>query len=64
VLPSCGALKYSLEQGKLKVGNMYKIVYDGKGTMEKGPMKGKDFHKIQVWEDDSALEKTTEEIPY
>lgn len=64
VLPSCGALKYALEQGKLKVGALYKIDYDGEGVMEKGPMKGKIFHKIKIWQDDSTLEEPTEEVPF
>jgi hypothetical protein len=64
VLPSCGALKYALEQGKLKVGALYKIDYDGEGVMEKGPMKGKSFHKIKIWEDDTSVEEAQEEVPF
>lgn len=72
VLPSCGALKFNLEQKKLVEGSTYKIVYDGTGKIEKGPMKNKPFHKLKIFKAlgandfESVQEKQTseEELPF
>lgn len=68
VLPSCGALKFNLEQKKLVEGSTYKIIYDGTGKIEKGPMKNKPFHKIKIFKaigaNEFEKESSQEEVPF
>lgn len=48
-IPQCGVLKYNHTQGKMQVGSLFKIIYEGEKTVEKGPMKGKSFHDLKIY---------------
>jgi len=55
-LPKCGKLDYMDEKGKFIKGAKYKIVYLGKGIIEKGSYKGKEFHDVDVLLDSDSIE--------
>lgn len=45
IVSSCTSLKKSLE--KVQQGDLVRIVYEGQGSLTKGPFKGKKFHKLE-----------------
>lgn len=64
-LPECGALKFNNNQGKMKTGNMFKILYDGTGIMDKGAMRGKEYHKLKIYSKSAnGQPDTTDSVPF
>ena len=52
-LNGCGSLNYKMEE--IPQGAIIQVVYEGKGKVEKGPMKGKDFHDVSVLVDENSV---------
>lgn len=63
---SCGSLKYNYDQGNIKEGMIFKIVYDGEGVMKKGPFAGKPFHQVKIFAKGDTFDKPEDEnkLPY
>ncbi len=45
-LNSNGSLDYRMED--VEIGTIIRVEYEGEGVMEKGPYKGKKFHKVDL----------------
>ena len=58
-LNSCGSLNYKMEQ--VAEGAIVKVVYTGTGVVEKGQMKGKDFHKVDLFVGEGGDEVESDE---
>lgn len=54
-----GSLDYRMED--LDIGTIVRVEYEGEDVLEKGPYKGKKFHKVSVEVAESSLDTTTEE---
>lgn len=50
-VPNCGQIEYLYDKGTLKIGYRYKVVYEGKKTLERGAMKGKEANQVKVMQD-------------
>lgn len=48
---SCGHLAHKMKKLNVLVGDYIKIVYDGKGLLEKGIFKGKETHQVKFFRD-------------
>lgn len=53
---SCGGLNYKMEE--VPLGSVIRVEYDGTDFMDKGPMKGKEFHKVNLGVDESTANST------
>lgn len=53
---SGGQLDYLFEQGELTVGYSYRVTFDGKEPLKKGPYAGKEVNKFLVDLDDESVE--------
>lgn len=50
-----GQLDYLLNQGELSTGYSYRVIFDGKEKLLKGPYAGKDVNKFLVDIDDESI---------
>lgn len=56
-LNSCGGLNYKMEE--VPENAVIKVEYMGTDVMEKGPMKGKEFHKVELSVDETTVEQVS-----
>lgn len=64
-LPECGALKFNNNQNKIKTGHMFKIIYDGTAIMDKGAMRGKEYHKLKIYsKSPNGQVETPDSVPF
>lgn len=67
ILNECGSLAYNFKEQKLKIGLVYKIVYDGMPVMKKGIYAGKPFHQLKIYQkqEGGAVETLSEDqVPF
>jgi hypothetical protein len=58
-IPSCGILKYHIENGNIEEGDLVKLTFLGKEVMTKGAYKGKEANtlEIEIWDDQEEVEE-------